>query len=297
MRGFPVIVLMGSILLSTANLFAGAWTLKRGQVWAKTSLLYQKTSERYYSANTPCPIGTNCSRGDRVDFPFDGESRITAIYLDLGYGLLDRLQLNLQVPFFDISFTDLANPSRPSSTDVGDVRFFAQYRFLTTPVVAALKVGAKAPTGFFNKDAEAVPVGDGQWDLELGASFGKSLWPTAASVNLDLGYRVRFAPDVEISDRDPGDEFHFRGEAGYTLWHNLSLRAAVSGLYGDRFEQEGLVIGDSEREVLFFEPGISWTTPQGLLFEASVPFTLSGKNYPAGAVLNLGISYTFSAHK
>ena len=146
-------------LVLTTNSYAGAWTLKRGQLKVKTSFLYQKTGDRYYSRNTPCPPGHECTNsGQRVPFPFDGESKVTAVYVDLDFGLTDRLQLAVQIPYFAIEFGDLANPERPKSTDIGDIRFGAKYRLLTNPIVSSLVVVAKAPTGFFNKESEVVPI-------------------------------------------------------------------------------------------------------------------------------------------
>lgn len=284
-----------ALLLVSQNAYAGAWTLKRGQFWIKSSFYYQKTNERYYSRNTPCPLNENCTAaGQRVDFAFDGESRLTALYLEASYGLFNPLELTLEVPYFNISFTDLADPERDNTTGIGDLRFGARYNFLSKPILSTFKVEAKAPTGFFNKDTEAVPVGDGQWDLEFEGQFGKSLWPLPAYVNLDLGYRFRFKPDAETSTLDPGDEFYFRGEAGYNLTRSFLLKVSLHGLFGQKFKQTDLTIEDSEREILYIEPGFYWVVKGPLALESSVQISLSGKNFPAGQIYSFGVSYTFS---
>lgn len=297
-RASIVLVLVFCTFMVAGTAHAGAWTLKKGHLWIKSALLYQKTSDQYYSRNTPCPLGVNCTEGQRVDFPFDGESELTAVFVDVHYGLFDPLEIYLQVPFFDIQFTDLASPQRPGTSDIGDVRFGVKYRFLATPLVASLSVQAKAPTGFLNKDAEIIPVGDGQWDLELIGQFGKSLWPVQSYLNLDLGYRIRFAPALETSSVEPGNEFFFRGEAGYNVLENLVVKFALSGLYGDPFKNHSFDtpfdIPESEREVLYVEPGISLQVVRGLAFETSVQVSVSGKNYLAGEVFNVGVSYKFS---
>lgn len=281
-------------LIACHQVYAGAWTLKQGQFRVKASFFYQKTDERYYSRNTPCPIDENCTEaGQRIDFAFDGESRLTALYFDASYGLFDQLELNVQVPYFDISFTDLADPDRDNTTGIGDVRFGARYNVLLKPLVTTLKVAAKAPTGFFNKDTEAVPIGDGQWDLEFAGQFGKSLWPLQGYLNLDLGYRFRFEPDEATSTLDPGDEFYFRGEAGYNVTHDVLLKLSLQGLFGEKFKQTGLTIEDSEREILYLEPGLYWVVNGPLAFESSVQISLSGKNYPAGQIYSFGVSYAF----
>ncbi len=280
--------------------YAGAWTLKRGQLSVKSTLLYQNTSERYYSANTPCPLGESCTRsGQRVSFPFDGESRLTALFFDVNYGILDRLQLGLQIPYFDIQFTDIPDPTRPGTSEIGDTRFGAKYLVFKAPFVTAVEVQAKAPTGFFNRDAEIVPVGDGQWDLDVSLQFGKSLWPIRGYVNLEAGHRTRFAPDLDKANVQPGDELFWSAEAGYTfLPEKFGAKGALSGLSGGKFKalqaDGGFEIADSEREAVNLEVGLWWRWQRALSVEASVTKSLSGKNFPAGEVFGIGVAYLFS---
>lgn len=297
MRKVVLLILLAGLFESA---FAGAWTLKKGDLRVKQSVFYQKTDERYYSRITPCPLDEDCSNftgGERIKFDFEGESKSTAIYLDLTYGLLNNLELNAQIPYFDIMFTNLGNPDRPANTGIGDIRFGAKYKFLQNPVVAALKINAKAPTGFFNKDAEAVPIGDGQWDLEFVGQLGKSLWPLPGYLNVDAGYRIRFAPDPKTTTREPGNEFFFRAEAGFDILKPLLVKVAVNGLYGERFIIDGFEFSDSQREILLIEPGLYWHPNSRIALEASINFSLSGKNYTAGQIYSFGASYTFSLIK
>jgi len=297
MRNRPDVAALAVLIflsLST-QLFAGAWTLKRGDLWVKTSFYYQKTRDRYFADKLACPIerNGNCRNGDRVRFPNNGESKIKAVFLDFSYGLLDQVQLNFQIPYYVIEFADFGGDRK--TTDIGDIRFGAQYRLIANPLVSSVKIEAKAPTGFFNRDSELVPVGDGQWDLELMARFGKSLWPIPAYANLDVGYRFRFKPAEKTTNRDPGNEFIFRAEAGYNVLRTLQVKVSVNGLYGNKFKQGDIVA--PERQVLFFEPGIHWNIQGPLAIDTGVQFSLSGKNYTAGEVFNFGLSYNFSLLK
>lgn len=281
-------------LLTPVYVKAGAWTLKRGELWVKSSILYQKTDERYYSRNQPCVLAA-CEEGQRVPFPFDGESRFTAGLLELSFGVTDVLELQTQIPYYDISFRDASNPDRPGTASFGDIWFGGKYRLLQRPVVFTVRSLAKAPTGLFNKDSEFVPVGDGQWDWLIMAQIGHSFWPWPLYANVDVGYRKRFAPALETSDFKPGDEWLLRAEAGVNVTETILLKAALEGLWGKDFENvtTDLIIGDSGRRIVYFEPGVYWEILDKFAAEAVVKFSVAGRNYPAGEVWSAGFSYLF----
>ncbi len=190
------------------------------------------------------------------------------------------------------------NPNRPATSDIGDIRFGARYRLPFRPLVTTLRIGAKAPTGFFNKDAEVVPIGDGQWDLEISGEIGKSLWPMPVYFNLEVGYKFRFEPDIETTNLDPGDEFTLRVESGFNITDNLLVKAALDGFWGQEFTaifvDSKFNLEDSDRRIFYFEPGIFWNIWHTLAFEASMKTSLSGKNYPAGQIFGFGVSYIFA---
>ncbi|MBL4736322.1 MAG: hypothetical protein JKY18_13495 [Flavobacteriales bacterium] len=164
------------------------------------------------------------------------------------------------------------------------------------PVVYTLKIAAKAPTGFFNKDAEIVPVGDGQWDLFFVNQFGRSLYPFKGYVNVDIGYKIRFAPSPDKSNLNPGDELHIRGESGYNAIGGLWFKLAIDGFFGKEFTaafaDSELQLIDSERKILYLEPGLYWEINPRWACDLILKYAISGKNYPAGFVFGAGISYT-----
>lgn len=284
------------VLVCCHQLFAGAWTLNQGKLRVKTSFFLQNTSDRYASQILFCG-NRRCNNGERIPYFFDGEVESNAIYIDVWYGLTDRIELQFQAPFFDIAFRDDVNPDRPSTQDIGDIRFGVRYRIPFDPVVTSIRIGAKAPTGFFNKDAEVVPVGDGQWDLELKADLGRSFWPVPLYANVNLGYRIRFEPDIETSNLAPGNELTFGAEMGYSLLDNLLLKTGLSGFSGEEFvalfPNSELQLQDSDRRIIYADSGIIWNIRESLAFELSVRISLAGKNYPAGQIYGTGVSYTF----
>ncbi|MFQ5640307.1 MAG: hypothetical protein ACE5IR_20190 [bacterium] len=289
-------ILVCTSFIAAHQLHAGAWTLKKRQLWVKSTFLVQQTSDRYASINIVCGDAT-CRNGQKTPYFFNGKIETSAIIFDLWYGLTDHIELRFQLPYYDIAFKDEVNPERPSTNDIGDIRFAARYRLPFDPIVTTLRIGAKAPTGFFNKDSEVVPIGDGQWDLEIGAEFGRSFWPIPAYANLMLQYRFRFEPDLETTNLDPGDELEFRAEAGVTVYKNIGVKALLEGFWGQEFtalsENSNFQLSNSERRILYFRPGIWGTFFKSLEYEFSVRFSLSGKNFPAGQIFMTGLSYTF----
>lgn len=163
-------------------------------------------------------------------------------------------------------------------------------------MVSTIRIRAKAPTGFFTKDSEIVPIGDGQWDLEVEAQIGRSFCPLPVYVNLDLGYKFRFEPDPDKTNLDPGDEFTLRGELGLNPRKNILLKVEVEGFWGKEFTDivSNLKLRNWQRRILYLKPGVIWTIVEHFEVEPFIKFSLSGKNYPAGEVFGLGLAYTLS---
>ncbi len=251
--------------------FAGAWVLPRGKSWAGLSLMFQDTTERYF-------LDTR-----RVPYFFEGRSRTAAAFFDYRRGLVDRLEAFAQLPVYSLRFDDLADRRR--STGLGDVRLGLRYGVLKAPLVATLGAAIKFPTGNFVNDAEVIPVGEGQYDVEVTGELGRSLWPRPGYVTALIGYRLRTANrDVGI---DPGDEVFWSLEGGYTVVGRMGLKGVVRGLHGFDATSFGLPLPSRRREILYLQPGVTLRlgSAGGVEFSASV--SVRGRNYPAGIAFGL----------
>jgi hypothetical protein len=184
-----------------ATVEAGAWVLPRGRTDVQIGVFHQDTTERYFLD------------GERIPYFFEGRNRSSALHFEGRHGLTDRLEAMLQVPFFGLRFDDLADERR--SRGIGDVRAGLRYNLVRDSPVATLGIEIKAPTGDFVNDAEVVPVGEGQWDLDVAGEVAHSFWPRPFYVNGRVGYRFR-SPNEE-SGIDFGDELFWLVEAGYTV--------------------------------------------------------------------------------
>jgi hypothetical protein len=264
--------------LAPLPLEAGAWVLPRGQAWAKASLLHQTTEERYF-------LDTS-----RIPYFFEGVNRTSALFLDLRYGLVARLEVGAQLAVFDLQFDDLADERR--STGIGDLRLAARYGIVAGgPTVASVGAAVKFPTGEFVNDAEVVPVGEGQYDGDVTAEVGHSFWPRRAYVTARVGYRFR--TENRKNGIHPGDEFLWSAEAGHRLVSRLGLSVAASGLHGGTSTSFGLEIPTLKREVVYITPGLSWDLGPGRGVELSLPFTVKGRNWPAGLSVGVGFYSRF----
>jgi hypothetical protein len=285
--------------------FAGAWTLPKKRLWIKSAIFYQATDRRFCTEQDALSLafreaGCNAA-GHRAPFdPFvGGESKALAIFTEMVYGATGWLDVGVQIPFYSLQFTNLANPRRPRRNSFGDIRFFAKYRVLQQPLVASLVVAAKSSTGKFNVDAEAVNVSEGQWDFDFLGEVSKSFWLKSpfglfrGYASLGVGYRIR--TDNENFEHTMGDEFMLNAEAGYDLTSRVMVKGALDWLRGQR---PRLKVNNAplleRRELLTISPSVIYTLREGLNLEASARVAISGQDFPGGAQFIGALSYAFS---
>lgn len=281
-----------------ASAFAGAWTLPKGSLWLKTAIFYQSTDSRFCSgqdAQSPAFHQVGCTSAGQST-PFDpfigGESTALIVYSEATYGVTGWLDLGVQIPFYRLEFTNMANPNRPRSNSFGDIRFFAKYRALLKPLVASLTVAAKSPTGKFDVDAEVVNVSEGQWDVDFFAEVSKSFWPIPGYASLGFGYRIR--TDNDDFEHTMANEMIALGEIGYELIPRVMVKGTVDWLRGQRprvkATNEPLL---ERRELLTIAPGVFYKLQKNLGLEASVRLPVRGQDFPDGPQFMGAVSYQF----
>ena len=245
-----------------------------GKLWVKTAAFWQKTDMRFdvNGEKTPWLGGT-------------GESDARALYTDFIVGLHQRVDFWLQVPFFDLRFTDATSDLR--TVGFGDIRGWIRWQYAQLGGTAlAIRAGAKAPIGDSPLDAQIIPVGEGQWDLEGFAEIGHSFWPVPAYAELWLGYRVRF--EDEESRRNPGNEVVFLAEAGINPTPSTFIKTTLDGFRGDNFIVEG-VKTQNKREITNLQ--FSGAVRIGQFWpEFGIRIPLAGREFPAGIQYVFGMS-------
>ena len=260
------------------------WPLGEGQFWGKLSWFHHETTEQFRS------------NGDKLPFiNSSAESLSDALFLDAAVGLTSRLDVWLQVPYFDLHFNDAADQRH--SSGVGDVRLSARYNIAQLkgggfPV--SVRVTTKFPVVDFPIDAEIIPVGEGQFDYEFWLESGLSLYPLPAYTVLWLGYRYRTLN--EETTRRPGNEFTFLAEIGGTsLLGGAGGKLVLDGVFGQPGEIQKIQLGpDDRRQILYVAPTMLYSFADSTLLEVAVRIPLLGNNYPAGALLSVGLFHSGS---
>ncbi len=264
-------------LMGTSLAHAGAWTQAKGTHWLKAGFGWQDTTERYFID------------GERIPYFFDGRNLTRALFIEYVGGLTGRWDVKVQLPVFGISFDDIADDR--SSTGPGDLRIESRFNVLREPLVLTVGGTVKLPTGEFVNDAEIVPVGEGQYDFDLFAEVGRSLWPVRGYLTGKIGYRFRTVnPETEI---DFGDEIVWRVEGGYQFTGRLQGKLTVRGLHGFETSSFGLTLESLRRAIAYVEPGVSLALGPSRGLELSVPISVGGRNWPAGPVFNLSFTQSF----
>lgn len=266
------------LVLATAPLaFAGAWTLPKGANWLKAGFMFQDTTERYFLD------------GELTPYFFEGRNQTRALFFEYVRGLTDRWDVKAQMPYFGISFDDIADERQ--SNGLGDLRVESRYNVLSDPMVLTVGGTIKFPTGEFVNDAEIVPVGEGQYDFDVFAEVGRSLWPVNGYVTGKIGYRFRTKNrETNISF---GDEIIWRAEGGYRFNERLSAKLLARGLYGFESTSFGLTIETLRREIVYIEPGVHFAITKSQGVEVTVPVSVRGRNWPAGPVVTVSFISVF----
>ena len=260
-------------LLAVAVPADAQWPAGQAAGWAKLSLFSHSTTERYDAA------------GEVRRFLGNGESVSRAVFLDVLWGVHDVVDVWVQVPWFDLSFDDVGGDRDASG--LSDVRGYLRYglgHHLLGGLPLSVRAGAKVPVTDFPVDAEVIPVGEGQWDLELWLEGGHSFHPVPAYAVAWLGYRWRL--ENEVAFRDPGDERVFLLDLGLTT-RPLGAKVVLEGAYGLTPEIEGLEVASARREILQIQPELLWRATDRLTVEAGLSTPLTGRNHPAGTQLLL----------
>ncbi len=296
-RVAPLLIVALSVLLPQMA-SAGAWTLGKGHVWSKITYMSLSTNEQYDND------------GNVGEIPARYKSQ--QVYFDLYYGLNDRIDVGIKIPYVSNEFVDVS-PDHPfhgapdkKDSGLGDVRGIAKINLVNSAdLVGTLKLGFKAPVGDYREVPEALSITGGQWDFDVVAQLGRSFHPVPVYANVDLGYRLRGEykdsnpEDAGGVDRTytPGAEFVFNAEAGYSPMDKLLVALKYESIIGQEYDTinnppAGSKVETLNQSVSYLAPTVLVGLHPSVSLEAQARMTVSGSRYFAGPTYAVGLSFT-----
>ncbi len=263
--------LLAVLLLAGSLAFAAPattqWLEAPAEGWIDVTIYHHDTRSRFDYSREESPIQNQ------------GHAVATSLFLTGAVGLVRGIDLWLQLPYHRLRFDDAARDR--VSHGIGDPRVFLRMgpAALGLPdMPVAVRAGYKSPQGDFDVDAEVIPLGEGQRDLELLVELGHSFYPRPIWAMGWVGYRWR--EENTVLAREPGNERFWHAAAGVE-WQGVNWKGVVEGSKGHPWRIQNIRVPTSSREIV-----------QGL-FSGSVPVgpgdagagvrvPFRGRNLPSG---------------
>ncbi len=196
-------------LISANPCHAGAWTVPENEWYDRVSFNYYYAGEEFNQD------------GDRSAFTADGNFRDFNLGNYLEYGITGRLTLINSLCYKYIIKEDHVRKAETYS--LGDIDLALKWKaFDGEGGVLSTQALVKIPDAY--DEDEPLPVGNGQYDLELRMLYGRSLYPLLPGYgNVEAAYRWRFEA--------PSDEIRYIVEFGADFTTALYGRIKLDGLY------------------------------------------------------------------
>ncbi|MBF0572852.1 MAG: hypothetical protein HQK69_03725 [Desulfamplus sp.] len=196
------------VIFSCSNLFAGAWTMEKGNS-------YHRFAANYYFADKEFD-----NNGNSRAMASNGEFRDFNLNYYMEYGIIDQLTAIASIYYKDLRKED--DRFIYDTRGTGDFDLGLRYQLYSGTIGIVSVQGLIKTSEFYDKD-DALPLGNGQEDYEVRLLYGRSLWSIIPGyINLESGYRWR-------TDK-PSDEFRYLIEVGSDLGSQLYTRAKLDGL-------------------------------------------------------------------
>lgn len=252
LRHFASAIVAAFLLMTTgtaSRAFAQGEVLQKGEGIASFVFVRSATEKRFdflgQRARVIPPAGPE----------FRGAAETNVYSFDVAYGLTNRLEVHLTIPFAqtrqasrDASGKLLSDPTQsPREAGLSNVRFGVRYNFVSEPFFLTAKFDVKTPAGgtpdlekLFNGTTLPVDEGQTDYDLTAQASKGFTLFNRGARIGGEAGIRFRRpqkegALDPFTKEKLPlnyANEFLY----GFRFSYGLTPRVSVS-LSGDGLTQ------------------------------------------------------------
>jgi hypothetical protein len=196
------------------------------------------------------------------------------------YGLIDKLELDLIIPFgyaeqeVDVGFAR----SRTDDFGLGDIAGRLRYQLWqewgASPDVI-LDFDVKSRTG------DDTLLGSGHWNVGGGITLVKTLDPVV------FFGRLGYSGTLEREGRDPGDQLFYQLGMGFSLNDRVSFSMRVEGAAVGRVEVNGREIPGSSLDILSLQFSVTTRLARNWFIEPIVDIGLTDDTADAIAGVNL----------
>jgi hypothetical protein len=304
MRSITSIITVLFITIAiTSNVFAGAWTQKKGNHYLRLYANYFTSNKRFNFKGEEVGILSE-------QFAYQGGSfRDVNLTIYYEYGLFDRLTVIGNLPYKSYTSTSTVSTSYTSgdveatTSGFADLKLSARVGIIENPVVFSLQGGVKIPLGYEQNPQDGGPrLGTGYIDYEGQLLLGASLYPIPSYITGGFGYRRRGG--------NLHDEWLFNIEMGYTFGKFLfktyfeMIRNTIDppDVYGQPIVTplpggggvlpDVFLYGVQDEDVTKILPSIIYTVTEGIAIQAEINHILSGKNTLSGTTYSFGLIFS-----
>jgi protein XagA len=260
------------ILFAANTCFAGAWTLQKGKI-------YDRLAVNYYFADREFN-----DEGHRNDLADNGKFRDYNINNYIEFGLTDKITVINSLYYKKI---EKENDVKETKTyGIGDIDLGIKYKLAeSTWGIFSTQALVKIPEAYDANDD--LPLGNGQYDLELRLLYGRSLYPAIPGYcNFEVGYRWRLD--------DPSDEIRYLIEFGVDIAKSLYGRAKLDGIYsmdnGEHFDKSGNPTTTNNFDLGKLDIVLGYKITKQWGVEVGYTPEVYGQNTAAGATYTIAIS-------
>ncbi len=238
-----------------------------------------------------------------------GKNHEQTYSLNLGFGILDDLDIYLNTPFVSKNSIEIHDHSnlgkKERATGLGDLSLQAQHKFWKKYVEAAALVGIKFPTGKTaakrdsgDKFAPELQPGTGSWDGQFGVAISRSFKKRISTVT-SVQY---FLHGEGAQDHKQGDVFRYNIGTSYAVRDlgsspNVILVTELMNEWAlrDHSREEDQVF-DSGGTTISFAPGVQVSVDRFSVFlSCPIPIyqNLGGEHEEKKFEVLTGSSFSF----
>lgn len=257
-------------------------SLLENQFRYEIGYLYQKDYKKY-------PGKLLGEEIEATGFLQDKEPTAFSLVQNFSYGIVQDLELHLQVPFSGGDFFMSGDTSDGGSFGLGDLRFGAKYTY--RPLSSAVDLTAK-----FDNGPEAAK-GTGYNSVKLGLITMQERWSALFLGNLSYEYRF---PDSRRDSLKTGDEIvaYIQAEYPFAKWSPYLGIDAVMGFSDKGLNSQGKAVDlKNDSYLIGVRPGFLIQSSRNLSFEFALPFSVTGLNRNKNWGFQASLTYSITPRK